>query len=392
MRVCFVVQRYGLEINGGAELHCRWVAEHMAKHWEVEVVTTQAYDYVTWNNHYPETETVVNGIPVRRFPVKRPRSPERFGRIQNYIFENEHREEDELAWLEEEGPLAPGIIDYVRSAEGRIDYFVFFSYRYYHSFYGIRAVPAKSILVPTAERDPVVHLRIFKDLFRLPRAFVYNSHEERAMIQGLSRNEAIPGDVVGVGTEVPDSYDGARFRAKFGVEAPYVIYVGRIDENKGCHKLFEHFLRFKAETGSPAQLLLVGNTILPIPGHPDVRHLGFLSEQDKFDGIAGADALMMPSFYESLSMVTLEAWAMGKPVLANAACDVLQGQCRRSNGGLYYESYPEFREALALLLGDAALREALGRNGRAYFNANYTWDIIENKYLAIVAGLEQRRP
>ena len=390
MRVCFVVQRYGLEINGGAELHCRWVAEHMAKYWEVEVLTTQAYDYVTWMNHYPETEAVVNGIPVRRFPVSRPRSPERFGRIQTYILENEHREEDELTWLEEEGPLAPGIIDYLRGAESRFDYFIFFSYRYYHSFYGIKAVPAKSILVPTAERDPVVHLRIFKDLFRMPRAFVYNSHEERAMIQGLARNEDVPGDVVGVGTEVPASYDGARFRAKFGVEAPYVIYVGRIDENKGCHRLFEHFLRFKAETESPVQLLLVGNTILPIPGHPDVRHLGFLSEQDKFDGIAGSIALMMPSFYESLSMVTLEAWAMGKPVLANAACDVLQGQCRRSNGGLYYESYPEFLEALKLLLGDAALREALGRNGRAYFDANYTWDVIENKYLAIVAGLERR--
>lgn len=390
MRICFVVQRYGLEINGGAELHCRWVAEHMSKYWEVEVLTTQAYDYVTWKNHYPETETVINGIPVRRFPVTRPRNPEVFGRLQDYIIENEHREEDEFAWLEEEGPLSPALIDTVKAEQGRFDYFIFFSYRYYHSFHGIRAVPGKSILVPTAEHDPVIHFRIFKDLFRMPRAFVYNSCEERAMIQGLSRNEAVPGDVVGVGTEVPASSDGARFRAKFGIGGPYVIYVGRIDENKGCHKLFEYFLRFKNETGSPAQLVLVGSTILPIPDHADVRHLGFLSEQDKFDGIDGADVLMMPSFYESLSMVTLEAWAMAKPVLANAACEVLQGQCRRSNGGFYYESYEEFREALLLLLTDPTLRAAMGRNGRAYFSANYTWDVIENKYLAIVAGLERR--
>jgi glycosyltransferase involved in cell wall biosynthesis len=390
MKVCFVVQRYGLEINGGAELHCRWVAEHMRKYWDVEVLTTKAYDYVTWKNHYREAETVINGIPVRRFPVSRPRSPERFGQIQNHILENEHGEEEELAWLEEEGPLVPALIDAIKAEERRFDYFIFFSYRYYHSFYGIKAVPAKSILVPTAEHDPVIHLRIFKDLFRMPRAFVYNSYEERAMIQGLSRNEDVPGDVVGVGTEVPDSYDGERFRAKFGIAGPYLIYVGRIDQNKGCHKLFEYFLRFKKETGSPARLLLVGNTILPIPDHPDVRHLGFLSEQDKFDGIAGADALMMPSFYESLSMVTLEAWAMGKPVLANAACEVLRGQCRRSNGGLYYENYREFREALLLILEDPALRAAMGRNGRAYFNANYTWDVIESKYLAIVAGLERR--
>jgi glycosyltransferase involved in cell wall biosynthesis len=390
MRVCFVVQRYGLEINGGAELHCRWVAEHMSKYWEVEVLTTKAFDYVTWANHYTEDETVINGIRVRRFPVSRPRNPERFGRIQNLILETEHGEDQELTWLEEEGPLAPGLIETVKAEADRFDYFIFFSYRYYHSFYGIKAVPARSILVPTAEHDPVIHLRIFKDLFRRPRAFVYNSYEERALIQGLSRNEAVPGDVVGVGTEVPGSYDPARFRDKFAVPGPYLIYVGRIDQNKGCHQLFEYFLRFKRETGSPAQLLLVGNTILPIPGHPDVRHLGFLSEEDKFDGIAGADVLMMPSFYESLSMVTLEAWAMGKPVLANAACEVLRGQCRRSNGGLYYENYGEFRETLLLMLGDPALREALGRNGRAYFAANYTWDVIENKYLAIVAGLEGR--
>jgi glycosyltransferase involved in cell wall biosynthesis len=390
MRVCFVVQRYGLEINGGAELHCRWVAEHMSKYWEVEVLTTQAYDYVTWKNHYPETESIINGIPVRRFPVIRPRSPEVFGRLQDYIIENEHREQDEFAWLDEEGPLSPALIETIKAEQGRFDYFIFFSYRYYHSFYGIRAVPGKSILVPTAEHDPVIHFRIFKDLFRMPRALVYNSYEERAMIQGLSRNEAVPGDVVGVGTEVPASSDGARFRAKFGIGGPYLIYVGRIDENKGCHKLFEYFLRFKTETGSPAQLVLVGSTILPIPDHADVRHLGFLSEQDKFDGIDGADALMMPSFYESLSMVTLEAWAMGKPVLANAACEVLQGQCRRSNGGFYYESYEEFREALLLLLTDPALRAAMGGNGRAYFSANYTWDVIENKYLAIVDGLERR--
>jgi glycosyltransferase involved in cell wall biosynthesis len=387
MTIAFVVQRYGLEINGGAELHCRWVAEHMRKYMPVEVLTSCAYDYVTWRNHYPEGEEVINDIRVRRFPVTKPRSPEKFGRLQNYILEREHREKNELAWLEEEGPTSPKLIHFIRKHESDYDYFIFFSYRYYHAYWGIHTVPGKSILVPTAEHDPVIHLKIFRDLFRMPRAFIYNSEEERVMIQTLSRNQSVPGLVVGVGTEVPSSFSAERFRQKHGVDGPYMIYVGRIDQNKGCPHLFDHFLRFKKDTGSDIKLVLIGNTVLKIPSHPDVRHLGFLPEEDKFDALSGAELLVMPSFYESLSMVTLEAWALGRAVLANAQCEVLKGQCQRSNGGLYYENYPEFREALKLLLASPRLRAVLGENGKAYYDANYTWDIIEKKYLAIMNEL-----
>ena len=387
MTIAFVVQRYGLDINGGAELHCRWVAEHMRKYMPVEVLTSCAHDYITWRNHYPEGEEVISDIRVRRFPVTKPRRPEKFGRLQNYILEHEHREKDELAWLEEEGPTSPKLIHFIRKHESDYDYFIFFSYRYYHAYWGIHTVPGKSILVPTAEHDPVIHLKIFRDLFRMPRAFIYNSEEERVMIQTLSRNQSVPGLVVGVGTEVPSSFSAERFRQKHGVDGPYMIYVGRIDQNKGCPHLFDHFLRFKKDTGSDIKLVLIGNTVLKIPSHPDVRHLGFLPEEDKFDALSGAELLVMPSFYESLSMVTLEAWALGRAVLANAHCEVLKGQCQRSNGGLYYENYPEFREALKLLLASSRLRAVLGENGKAYYEANYTWDIIEKKYLAIMNEL-----
>jgi glycosyltransferase involved in cell wall biosynthesis len=221
----------------------------------------------------------------------------------------------------------------------------------------------------------------------MPRAFIYNSEEERVMIQTLSRNQSVPGLVVGVGTEVPSSFSAERFRQKHGVDGPYMIYVGRIDQNKGCPHLFDYFLRFKKDTGSDIKLVLIGTTVLKIPSHPDVRHLGFLPEEDKFDALSGAELLVMPSFYESLSMVTLEAWALGRAVLANAHCEVLKGQCQRSNGGLYYENYPEFREALKLLLASPRLRAVLGENGKAYYDANYTWDIIEKKYLAIMNEL-----
>jgi len=361
----------------------------MTRHWNVEVLTTRAHDYVTWADHYPAGTATINGITVRRFSVPRPRNPERFGRLQNFILDQEHAEKDELAWLEEEGPTSPDLLAFIRNHADDYDYFIFFSYRYWHSYWGIRTVPEKAILVPTAEHDPVIDLKFFKDLFRLPRAFVYNSEEERAMIQTLSGNQAVPGLVVGVGTEVPSDADAGRFRKGHGIDKPYLLYLGRIDQNKGFPQLFQYFLRFKKETGSDVGLVLIGNSILPIPEHPDIFSLGFQPEQDKFDALGGAEALIMPSFYESLSMVTLEAWALGRPVLANARCEVLQGQCRRSNGGLFYENYPEFRESLKLLLASDKLRRRLGENGRRYFEANYTWDIIEGKYLEIVRRLDE---
>jgi glycosyltransferase involved in cell wall biosynthesis len=215
---------------------------------------------------------------------------------------------------------------------------------------------------------------------------VYNSVEERAMIHGASGNQAVPGDVVGVGSALPERTDAAAFRARHGIEGPFGLYVGRIDENKGCRQLFDFFGRYRQETGSSLRLVLIGKAVLPIPRDPGVVHLGFLPDQEKWDALCAADLLFMPSRLESLSMVTLEAWWAGKPVLANGKCEVLRGQCLRSNAGLYYTSYAEFRETLSLLEADPGLRAALGEKGRRYFEENYAWDVIERKYLALLGA------
>jgi glycosyltransferase involved in cell wall biosynthesis len=385
LRLAFVVQRYGLDIAGGAEYHCRLVAEHMARHAQVEVITTCAADYITWANHYPEGVTVMNGVPVRRFRVKRPRDPERFADWTARVFRESHAPDDEARWLEEEGPFSPRLIRHLEAQRDAFDFFFFFSYRYYTSYHGVRAVREKALLVPTAEDDGIYDLALFPPLFRLPRAIVYNSVEERAMIERVSANQHVPGDVVGVGSALPERVDAEAFRRRHGLRDGFVLYVGRIDENKGCRQLFDFFRRYVKETGSPLKLALVGQPILPVPKHPALLPLGFLPDQDKWDALAAAELLVMPSRYESLSMVALEAWWAERPVLANAKCEVLRGQCRRSNAGLYYSSYDEFREALSLLERDEPLRRALGTNGRRYFETHYAWDVIEKKYLDLIA-------
>jgi glycosyltransferase involved in cell wall biosynthesis len=388
MKLAVVVQRYGPAISGGAELHARYIAERLAKHAQVDVLTTCATDYITWRNELPAGDSAINGVTVRRFKVKHERDPNRFGQLQELVFTQRHSIADELDWLDAEGPASDALIDYLSKRARDYDFVIFFSYRYYHAYHGIHAVPSRAILVPTAERDETIGLGIFPPLFRSVRALMYNSPEERQMIQAVSRNEAVPSVVVGVGSEVPNHPQPARFRSKYNVRGPFAIYVGRIDVNKGCQELFDFYQAYAKHTAGKLGLVLVGHTLLDIPKHPRIRHIGFLDDTEKFDAMAAAELLIMPSYYESLSMVALEAWALGKPVLANGRCDVLKGQCLRSNAGLFYESLPEFIETLTAMERQRWLSQSLGKNGRQFFKDHYDWPVIERKYLQMFEQLQ----
>ena len=393
MKVAVVVQRYGAEINGGAELHARYVAEHLARHVEVEVLTTCARDYISWANEYPAGTSREGTVHVHRFPVTRTRSPQEFGAWSKRVFDATHSLNDELAWLEAEGPTSPALVRHLATQHAAYDFVLFFSLRYYHAFHGARAVPDKAILVPTAERDEVLGLEIFKPILRGVRACMYNSPEERALLQAMAGRDDVPGVVVGVGSEIPADANGDRFRQRTGIHGRTAVYIGRIDENKGCAELFEYWQRYSEITPGGLTLVLIGTPVLPVPSHPRIRHLGFFSDDDKYDALQAAEFLIMPSYFESLSMVALEAWGMGKPVLANGRCDVLRGQAIRSNAGLYYDSYPEFVEAVRVLESSPGVAATLGRNGRRFFQEHYTWPIVEKKYLAMFARLARgRRP
>src|SRR5206468_12759888 len=164
-------------------------------------------------------------------------------------------------------------------------------------YHGAFAAAARAVLVPTAERDAAIGVSIFAPLFRSVRAVMYNSPEERAMINAVASNQKVPGVVVGVGSEVPDSPQPSRFRQKHDVRGPFAVYVGRIDRNKGCNELFDFFQGYLRETSGKLTLVLIGHSLLPIPEHPRIRHLGFMDDIEKFDAIAAADLLIMPSYY-----------------------------------------------------------------------------------------------
>ncbi len=383
MKIGFVVQRYGEDIIGGAEYHCRLIVKKLKPYFDIEVFTSKANDYITWKDFYKEKVSIVDGVKVNRFSVKKKRNPIKFGKIQEKVFNREHTERDELKWLDEEGPNLPSLIKALEKREEEFDFFVFFSFRYYHSFFGIKRFHKKAILVPTAEPDPTLYLKIFRPIFHLPRGIAYNSWEEKRIINIYSGNYETYGEVVGVGSEIPYKYSASDFRKKHGIENKFILYIGRIDKNKGVDHLFDFFIKYKSEKGGELKLILIGKDVYPIPEHKDIIYIGAVSDEDKYNALAASELLVMPSFYESLSMVTIESWALKKPVIVNGGCPVLKDQVIRSKGGLYYENYFEFKEALEYILENKRIYEKMGENGRRFYEQNYTWDKITSKYFKI---------
>jgi glycosyltransferase involved in cell wall biosynthesis len=391
-RLAVVVQRYGADISGGAELHARYIAERLASRFDVRVLTTCARDYLTWRNEFRPGSDSVNGIPVERFPVARERNLRDFGIRSRRVFTRRHTLKEELDWLDSQGPISPALLARLKRARNEFEFVLLFSVRYHQTYYGARAVPRQAVLVPTAEREPALGLGLFQPIFRGVRAIMYNSLEERAAIHAVSGNQAVPGVVVGVGSAIPAAVNPERAREKFQVRDPFLLYVGRIDANKGCGELFDFFLRYQETARRPLDLVLIGTAAMPIPEHPRIRHLGYVSDEDKFDVLAAAEALVMPSPYESLSMVALEAFALGRPVLANGRCDVLAGQCRRSGGGLSYDHFGMFEDLVDRLVGNVPLSSDLGHRGREYFRQEYSWPVIEDKYMAMFERLRMEPP
>lgn len=385
-RIAVVVQRYGEEVNGGAELHARWLAERLTALAEVHAITTCAIDYHTWNNAYPPGESELNGVCIHRFPVDAPRKA---GFLEQTValLKNRHSLFDEVQWIKDQGPYSSGLLSYLRETYHEYDLFIFVTYLYPPAFFGLPLVSDKAILVPTAHDEPYLRFPAFRSLFHLPQAIIYNTEPEKQLVNDITQNHYVPQIVAGVGINVPGEVSAGRFREKYGIRGRFLVYVGRVDEAKNVPELLEYFTRFRAEASHDLKLVLIGKANIPIPDREDVLSLGFVPEEDKFDAIRAAEVLMMPSLYESLSMVALEAWLMETPTLLNGRCDVLKYQCRQSNAGLYYYTYDEFASALRLLLDNPELRATLGRQGKAFVAARYDWNIVMAKYRAVVETL-----
>lgn len=386
-RIALVNQRYGLEVNGGSEYYTRLIAERLASEFEVDVITTKALEYTTWENYYKADEEDINGVHVLRFPVEKLRAKdfnEFNGRYLNSGIAN-YNVETEEKWFEKQGPYSPAAINYIRENKDKYDIFIFVTYLYYLTVKGLPEVAEKSILIPTAHEEPFIHFKTYENFFKLPKAFVFLTDEEKALVQGLFDCKDKPCRVMGTGVEVPCEPDETGFRSKYGIEGDYIIYVGRIDEGKCCPELFRYFQEYKKRRpDSGLKLVLMGKPVCEIPKDKDIISLGFVSEEDKFSGISGAKCLVLPSAFESLSISVLEAMTLSVPVIVNGVCEVLKGHCVKSNGGLYYTDYFEFEGVLDYIFSHPEEYSIMCRNAKAYIDSNYRWEVIMRNFSEMI--------
>ncbi|MFK7823687.1 MAG: glycosyltransferase family 4 protein [Oligoflexales bacterium] len=433
MKVAFVVARYGAEVNGGAELHCRMIAERLKNEWDIEILTSCALDYIHWSNHYTKGLCDVNGVKTRRFEVDYERPINTFNSFYNllvslHIFKhnedirldtNEHLDHLfdrnnsfkhslipeilssevsklinplESIWMKLQGPYSSEMLAYIDEHKRDYDVFVFFSANYCSTYFGLQIVADRSILVPTMHREACISFNLFKDFFKLPKFILYNTVEEMQFAgREFPHSREIPHDFVGVGVNPRSersNYENFGCR-NFSIRGPYILYLGRIDQSKGCLDLCHYFVNFNKKIGGHLTLVFAGKKICELPNRDDVVHVGFVSDQEKIHLIQDSLVVCIPSLFESLSMVLLEAWSLNTPTLVNGNCDVLKGHNTRGSGGFYYYNESDFQRFLHLMLENPALRISLGHEGRKYVNENYRWATILEKYRNSAAKVVQ---
>jgi glycosyltransferase involved in cell wall biosynthesis len=371
-RVAIVVQRYG-EVSGGAEQLARAVVEHLRGHWDITVLTSCARDHLTWANEFPPGETNQDGIRILRFPALRTRDMLAFNALSLGLYRGATERVREEHWIWEQGPQLTGLLEHLSESAAQYDGFVFFTYLYLPTVWGLPMVAGRSLLVPTAHDEPAFRFESYGDVFEMPRALFCSTPEESDLVRRRFAEHA-PVRVVGAGVD-PVPAKGERFRRKFGIRRPYLFYVGRVEEGKGVPHLVRHHAALRRHVPEAPELVLAGASSLNLEG-TGVRYLGRISEQDKQDGIAGATAVAIPSRYESLSLLALEAFAQGTPVLVNGESAVLAGQVRRSGAGATYRDSPSFIEGARRI---AAARVALSRKALLYAR-KHSWSKVVSAY------------
>ena len=389
MRLAFVVQRYGEEVAGGAEALCRSTARALADRGdEVDVYTTTARDYLTWEPHYPAGTERDGPVVVHRFAADPP-DPRRSADLARALALGGGTPEAERAWARAQGPVAPGLLRALADGGSRHEAVALWTYLYATTQLAIGLVRERSVLVPLAHDEPMLRFGLTRAVVAAAAGLAFMTPEERRLVDDLHGIGDRPEAVVGAGLDPAPPGDAGRARAaRPGLPARFALYLGRVDPAKGVDGLVRAHEPYRRAGGSLG-LVLAGRPAGGLRLPRWVHATGFVDERARADLLAAAEAVVLPSPHESLSLVALEAWRAGRPTLATARSEVLAGQSARSGGGLLYDDPLGYGRQLARLAADAGLRELLGRRG-ARFAADQTWDACARRWRALLA--EVRRP
>jgi glycosyltransferase involved in cell wall biosynthesis len=382
LKIAYVTVRYGETIVGGAEQACRQLATHLAASGvEVSVHTTCATDAVTWADDVAPGTTVEAGVTVHRHRSVSGRDPG-FDAASAPVLANPAAQSaaTQREWLRLQGPICP---DAVASAgDSGADLIVCLPYLYWPTVEATARFADRVVLHPAAHDEAPIRLPVFGTTFEAARGLAYFTDAERRLLERLYPSlSATPMLVAGLGIDIGPVSDGTALRERAGLgDRPYILCLGRVDNGKGALVLQRFFAAYKRRHPGPLALVFAGSVVHPPDPHPDVFVTGPLSEDLKRSALAGASVFVHPSGYESFSIVLLEAWAAGRPVLVNARCGPTTEHVRRSGAGLTYGGYAGFELALDRLLHDQALAAAMGAAGERYVEKNFAWPVVIQRY------------
>ena len=382
----FVLPRYVPGLAGGAETLSASLGTHLAARGDcVEILTTCARDNRTWENELPAGEEWEAGMQVRRFPVD-DRDLEVWVPRQIQISEGMRLDiEDQLLWMEH-SVNSSALYAHLQEHAHEFDALFFAPYLFGTTFWGALIAPEQSYLIPCLHDEHYAYLEIIQSLFRQVSGMLFNAHPEQELAQALYG--PLRGGVVGMGFESYEQIYVEQLRPYFETEFPYLLYFGRKETGKNVHVLVDYFCALKESGSVPENLKLVifgGGSFddLHRPGareREDVIDLGHMSQADKERLIRHALVVCQPSENESFSIVLMEAWLLGTPVLVSANCPVTKDHVLRSGGGLYFGNEEDFAGVMCELLRTPELRQSLAIAGRRYVEKEYSWSAVMERF------------
>ncbi len=400
LRFTFVIARYGAGILGGAERLARSVAERLvARGHDVRVLTSCASSYVTWANELAPGSALEGGVEVRRYPANQRRTP---GDDVLKWLSSQFPGQSWLAraWARAQGPVVPDLVARLPLEARERDLLVFFQLLAYPTLFGLPAVADKSVLVPLVHQERGVDTVLARRTLALPRALLVNTDREAAAIVAMAPSGLPPVRIVAVGLDAPEAPPA---RAP-DLPRPYVVVMGRAGKLKPLLRTWRALATGTglAPLGDAGQfvpwdrvhLVIVGEHAAGYGTLPNVIQTGYVDEATRSAILAGAVALVNPSLYESLSLVVLEAWTEGRPVVVNARCDVTADLARRSGGGLVvdFEHPASAAAAIAAGLEHERDRQDMGRLGRAFASTTFEWSHVLDEYEAIARAVKTGTP
>lgn len=395
--IAFVCPWYGARIPGGAEAALRGIADHLHEAgMKIEILTTTVKQFSSdWNEDYykPGKDVSRAGIPIRRFKVRK-RDVKAFDAVNRKLMDGLRLTDEEEEIFVREMVNSPGLYEYIEKNQADYTAFVYIPYLFGTTYYGVKACPEKAVLIPCFHDEAYAYLRKFVSVYSKAAGMLFNAKPEYDLTDRIYDLSHVKTEVMGLGLDTQVTADAERFREKFGIDAPFILYAGRKDAGKNIYTLLDYFGQYlKNHPESPVKLVLMGGGEVNLDAfiRDRIYDLGFVDIQDKYDGYAAAELLCQPSKNESFSFVIMESWLCGRPVLVHEQCPVTRNFVLESNGGLYFNSYYEFEGAIDYMLSHPGVSNQMGKNGKEYVMRHFAWNVIVEKYRKFFEELESGR-